>query len=52
MRTITRHWSIASMMAAPYSPPGLMSRGAIQHRTPALSSVAQAAFAAVLSLLE
>ena len=50
--TITRHRSIASMMACPYSWPGLMSRGAIQHRTPARSSTALAASAAVLSLLE
>ena len=52
IRTITRHWSMASMMAPPYSPPGLISRGAIQHRMPVCSSTAQAASAAGLSLLE
>src|SRR6202035_4639878 len=50
--TISRHWSMASMMAAPYSEPGLTSRGAIQQRTPAFSSNAQVVSAAILSELE
>jgi hypothetical protein len=52
MRTMTRQRSIASIMAAPYSPPGLISHGATQHRIPLRSSTAQAAWAAVLSLVE
>jgi hypothetical protein len=41
-------------MARPalHSSPGVMSRGAIQHRIPARSSVAQAASAAALSTWE
>jgi len=49
IRTITRHRSMASMIAAAYSRPGEMSRGATQQRIPAASSTAQAASAAVLS---
>jgi len=49
IRTITRHRSMASMIAAAYSRPGEMSRGATQQRIPAASSTAQAASATVLS---
>jgi hypothetical protein len=52
MRTMTRQRSIASTMAAPYSPPGMTSRGAIHQRMPLASGTAQAASAAGLSLLE
>jgi hypothetical protein len=50
--TITRALLMASMMASPHSAPGEMSRGAIQQRMPAASSVAQAASAADLSICE
>ena len=51
IRTITRHWSSASMMEAPQSEPGRMSRGAIQQRMPDDSSAAHAASATALSSL-
>ena len=50
--TMARHWSMALTMAAPHSSPGVMSRGAIQHRMPACSSVAQVASAVALSTCE
>jgi hypothetical protein len=40
------------MIAAPHSSPGVMSLGAIQHRTRWRSSTAQAASAQVLSFEE
>jgi hypothetical protein len=43
---------MASMMALPHSSPGVMSRGAIQHRTPDASSAAQVASAVALSRTE
>ncbi len=51
-RTMTRDWWIASTIEAPYSAPGMTSRGAIQQRIPSDSSIAQAASAVGLSRVE
>ncbi len=50
--TITLALSMASMIASAHSPPAGTSRGAIQQRMPAASKMAQAASAAVLSMVE
>ena len=46
--TITRLLPIASRVAPPQLCPGRMSRGAIQHRTPARSNARQSASATVV----
>jgi hypothetical protein len=50
--TITFDAAIASMIAAPQSCPGRMSRGAIQHRTLLASRYAHTASAVTLSFEE
>ena len=52
MSTMTFAPLIASMMAAPQSRPGTMSRGAIQQESPRCSSPAQTASATGLSAVE
>ncbi len=52
IRIIARQSAMAETMASPHSAPGTMSRGAIQQRMPAASSVAHAASAVGLSWVE